>query len=445
MPRKQSQAGFYILQSMKIRPMLPNQQKKEGSLPNFVNIEKVVTDWSLSESINSPFISGSAIIQESDNLLENVPLIGEEEIEITYTDFYGDVQTHTFFIYAIEDIKSLSSINDRMLKYTVKFCTKQKLSTDIKEIRRSFGKQKISEIASIIYEEYFKPHTDKEIEIEETDGEQTLVIPRLYPDAAMQFLSRRAYSQNNKTSLYRFFETREKYYFCTHEYLVNKYASFEGKSEDEINRLFFIYNTVDDNTGTGQSIAQQSISKVSYGTKVDTMNDMKLGGYRRTVNELDINYRTRIARTYDYSDEYQDYKAPEDLKLTHSQEFIDTFMSEATAPTTTLVTDFPQIGMNEGRQNMLKPYQHFYENYTTKPIVDYHMNRNSFDIEIKGREKLYAGMIIDLELIKFSNTLAGTKEIDNERSGKYLVMAVSSMFSGDEFTQTVTITKGGLT
>ena len=443
MTRKQSQAGFYTLRSMKIRPLLPSQRKGEGSADH-VDITKVVTDWSLQESIDSPFISGSAIIQESDDLLSKVPLIGEEEIEITYQDFYGDIQTHIMFIYSIEDIKPLSSINDRMVKYTVRFCTKQKLLTDTKEISRSFSKQKISDIASILYEEYFKPHTDKEIEIEETDGEQVVVVPCLYPDAAMQFLSRRAYSSNNKTSLYRFFETREKYYFCTSEYLTNKYSGFEGISEEERNRLFFIYNTVDDNTGTGQTIAQQSVNTVNYGTKVDTMNDMKLGGYRRTVNELDINYRSRIKRTYDYSDEYKDYKAPEDLKLTHSQEFLDSFMADENSPTTTLVTDFPQIGMGKGKNNMLKPYQHFYENYTTKPIVDYHMNRNAFDIEINGREKLYAGMIINLELIKFSNTLAGTREIDTERSGKYLIMNVGSNFSGDEFKQTLRITKGGL-
>lgn len=444
MARSQSQAGFYILQSMKIRPMLPSQRKAEGSLPDFIEINKVVTTWSLNESIDSPFISGSAVLQESNNLLEDVPLIGEEELEITYTDFYGDTKSYTFFIYAIEDIKPLSSVNDRMVKYTIKFTTKQKLGTDTKEIKRSFGKQKISEMVSTIYEEYFKPHTDKEIEIEETDGEQVLVIPNLYPDAAMQFLSRRAYSAENKTSLYRFFETREKYYFCTHEYLTDKYSGFEGLDEESRNRLFFNYNVLDDNTGTGQAIAQQSVNEVTYGAKVDTFADMKQGGYRRSVTELDTMNRTRIVRTYDFTSEYEDYTTPEDIKLTHSQEFVDSFMGEENAPSTTLITDFPQIGQNEGRQNMLKPYQHFYENYTTKPIVDYHMNKNAFDIEIKGRDGIYAGQVINLELYKFSNTIAGTRERDKQRSGKYLVMGVRSSFVEDQFTQTLTISKGGL-
>ena len=76
-----------------------------------------------------------------------------------------------------------------------------------------------------------EPKNDKPKEIEETDGEQTLVIPDLRADATMQFLSRRAYSERNKTALYRFFETREKYYFCTPEYLVEKYGDIDAEND----------------------------------------------------------------------------------------------------------------------------------------------------------------------------------------------------------------------
>jgi hypothetical protein len=117
-------------------------------------------------------------------------------------------------------------------------------------------------------------------------------------------------------------------------------------------------------------------------------------------------------------------------------------MPSALAPSTTLITDFPQIGQNKG--DLDKPYQHFYENYTTKPAVDYHMNLNAFTIEINGRIALYPGMVINLDLYKFSNTVAGTRETDTQRSGKYLVMNIDHRFTGDEYKQSVLITKGGL-
>ena len=448
---KAKQAGFYTLKSFKVKPLLEenlNRDSENESFSNEIELAKTIVNWGISESINSPFISGFAVINESGNVLEDVPLIGEEEIELTYTDFYGESATHRFFLYAIEDIGPASSTNDRMMKYTVRFCSISKLQGDQRSIRKSYNSTRISEIAQDIYDTFIltgNNEYDKGIEIEETDGEQSLVIPDMRGDAAMQFLSRRAYSSKNNTSLYRFFETREKYYFCTPEYLVEKYGEIEAENNDEINPLYFIYNTVEDNTGAGQRIAQQSVNDFSYGTKVDTFRDMKEGMYRRAITELDPTTRTRIKRDYDYSDEQGDKEFPSKVKLTHSQTFLDKYMAMNTQPETLMMTDFPQIGQSRGKQDMKKPYQHFYENYTTKPIVDYHFGVNSLSMEINGRIDLYPGRVINLELYKFSNTVSGAREVDHERSGKYIVTDIASSFTGDLFKQQIVITKGGLT
>ena len=451
MVKSASQAGFFTLKHFKVKPLLKeniNTSSENSDLPEFVELAKTIVNWGINESMNSPFISGHATIMESDNLLENVPFIGEEEIELTYTDFYGESATHKFFLYAIEDIQPAASTNDRMMKYTVRFCSIQKLQGDQRSIRKSYNKTKISDMVQDIYDTFMvtdDPSQSKPIEIEDTDGEQTLVIPDMRADAAMQFLSRRAYSERNKTALYRFFETRESYYFCTPEYLVEKYRPNLEKSGDEINPLYFIYNTLEDNTGPGQMIAQQSVNDFNYGTKVDTFRDMKDGTYRRIVTELDPTTRTRIERQYDYSTEVGEKEFPSKIKLTHSQNFLDRYMAFNTAPEEYLLTDFPQIGQSQGQDNMKKPYQHFYENYTAKPIVDYHFDVNTLKIEIFGRIKLYPGMLINLELYKISNTVSGTREIDHERSGDYVVTDVVNVFSGDIYKQAISITKGGLT
>jgi len=448
---KGKQAGFYTLKSFKVKPLLEeniNRDSENESFAEEIELAKTIVNWGISESINSPFISGFAVINESGNVLEDTPLIGEEEIELTYTDFYGESATHRFFLYAIEDIGPASSTNDRMMKYTVRFTSITKLQGDQRKIRKSYNSTRISDIAQDIYDTFISTGNsqyDKGIEIEETDGEQSLVIPDMRADAAMQFLSRRAYSSKNNTSLYRFFETREKYYFCTPEYLVEKYGEIEEENNDELNPLYFIYNTVEDNTGAGQRIAQQSVNDFSYGTKVDTFRDMKEGMYRRAITELDPTTRTRIKRDYDYSTEQGDKEFPSKVKLTHSQTFLDKYMAANTQPDSYLITDFPQIGQSRGKQDMKKPYQHFYENYTAKPVVDYHFGVNSLSMEINGRIELYPGRVINLELYKFSNTVSGAREIDTQRSGKYIVTDIASSFTGDLFKQQVVITKGGLT
>lgn len=450
MANQQKNAGFFVLKSFKVKPLLEenlNRDSENSSMPEFVEMSKTIIDFGISESLDSPYISGYAVVHESDNLLESVPLLGEEEITMTVEDFYGESRSYKLFLYAIEQVGPASSINDRMMKYTIRFTSVQKLQGDQTSIRKSYNNTKISEIVEDIYNTFMltgNKEYDKPIEIEETDGEQSLVIPDMRTDAAMQFLSRRAYSQKNNTSLYRFFETREKYFFCTPEYLIEKYGDFKGKTEEEINRLKFIYNTVEDNTGPGQRIAQQSVNDVSYGNKVDTFLDMKEGMYRRTVTELDPTTRTRIQRDYDYTTEYQEKEMPEKLKLTHTQTFLDKYMAASTQPEQYLIVDFPQIGQSTGKQDMKKPYQHFYENYTAKPVVNYHFFRNTLSMEINGRLELHPGMLIDLELYKFRTTVAGTREFDHERSGKYIVMSIDHVFNGDSYKQAITMTKGGL-
>ena len=80
---KAVQAGFYTLKSFKVKPLLEenlNTDASNASLPEYVELSKAIVNWGITESMDNPFISGYAVVLESDNMLEDVPLIGEEEI-----------------------------------------------------------------------------------------------------------------------------------------------------------------------------------------------------------------------------------------------------------------------------------------------------------------------------------------------------------------------------
>ena len=445
-----TQAGYYTLDNFFISPMYESTSKStiDKNLPSGTELNRVIVNWGISEGMDSGYIHGFAVVHESDNILKDLPIVGEENLIITFTDYYGSQETTKFIVYAVDEITPEAATNSRMMKYVIRFCSKQKLHADQKEIRRSYGDQKVSSMVQSLYDEYFttgNADIDKDIEIEETSGEQTLVIPNLRPDEAMAFLSRRAFSAQNKSSLFRFFETRDKYYFCTHEYLIDKYKKdLKDDATAIANNLKFIFNTTDDNSAEGQYVAQQSISTVNYGQKTNSMNDMKLGAYRRRVTELDYMHRTRITRDYDYSEEFNEYKHIDKLKLTHSKNFVNQYMHPDDAPETVLLADYPQIGSNQGKGNMMRPYQYYYENYTTKPIVEYHLMSNSITISISGRRDLYPGMLINLELFDFSETVAQTRVLDEERTGTYLVLSVQNSFNEDTYSQELVVTKGGL-
>jgi hypothetical protein len=450
MALKQPQAGFYALKQFYIKPIFQDSSKSaiNKNLPPGTELNKVIVNWGISESMDSPYVHGFAVVHESNNVLKELPIIGEEEVSIQYIDYYGKLKLDEFYVYSVEEVQPENSINDRMLKYIIRFCSKQKLHSDKTRIRRSYADQTISEMVQAVYDDYFRMNdkNDKYIEIEPTTGNQTLVIPNLRPDEAMNFLARRAFSTDNKSSSFRFFETREQYFFCTYEYLVDKYKDTVLNDKVAIeNNLKFIYNTANDNTGPGQNVAQQSVSTLTFGTKVNSIADIKNGNYRRRVTELDYLSRTRITRDYDYSTEFSGFKQIDTIKKTHSDEYINQYMQAEDAPETVLIADYPQIGQNLGEvANQLKPYQYYYENYTTKPIVDYHMSVNAITTSIHGRIDMYPGKVILLELYEFAESLEGRRKLDTERTGKYLVTSVNNSFNGDQYTQQITLTKGGL-
>jgi hypothetical protein len=53
-------------------------------------------------------------------------------------------------------------------------------------------------------------------------------------------------------------------------------------------------------------------------------------------------------------------------------------------------------------------------------------------------------MMINLDLIKFSHTPAGTREKDTQRSGKYVVTSITHSFNEDNYSQSIGLSRGGL-
>jgi hypothetical protein len=53
-------------------------------------------------------------------------------------------------------------------------------------------------------------------------------------------------------------------------------------------------------------------------------------------------------------------------------------------------------------------------------------------------------MLINLELFDFSETVAQTRVLDEERTGTYLVLSVQNSFNEDTYSQELVVTKGGL-
>ena len=430
-------AGYYRLDSFYVQALNEPGKYAEG-----IELKRAVVQFNITESIDQSFLNGSAVVSESFDALKKVPLRGEERLTVSFTDYFDESYEYVFYVYAITDLKKDPATNGKLMTYTLHFTTFQKLESDKSYVRKSFGEERVSNMASQVFERYF--NGDKEIEVQDTDSKQTLVIPRLRSDEAMTFLARRASTADSPSSLFTFFETREKYYFMAYEKLVEKKIDLVASSATaEENQLKYIYTTMNDNEPAGQRVAQFTMNELSYLDRSNTIKSMKQGAYKRNITELDYYNKFRIRTTYDYLEEQPKHFAIDKLSKINTDAFVEAYMPDEEAPEVVYITDYNQLGVAQGRDGSLAPFRNYAQNYMTKTVIDYHMKNSSVTCLINGQGKLMPGSMIYLEVLEFNEDIKGSV-IDQERSGPYLIMSVINIFSGDQYKQQLTITKGGL-
>lgn len=425
-------AGEYILNSVKLYKL--DEPEK------FIEISNLIHNWTLTESMDSAYVFGSAKIYDAVSLLDEFLgeeqgwLKGEEEIEFEYTDFFNTRLKQKFFVYSITDLISAKRGNETIYEYTMHFVSKEKFYSNRETLRRGFNGGKISDYVQEIFDDYFQ--SEKELIVEETDGLQNLIIPYYKPDEAMYFFARKAYSAENPTQTFRFFENREAFYFTTHENLVKELHKDTQRLKDVIK---FTKNELSDQTPDGQVGLMSTIIDISYPTHVNTFKDMNEGGYYTSTRELDFLNRTALLTEYRYLDEYQNYTNIDNdnkLKSKHSKKFVDEHLY--TTRDVLVLKDYADKAVNP----FLRKNTRYPNLYNEKNVNLYHFDNESIQIRIYGRNTIKAGDFINLDLSDV-NYAVEDRKLDSKRSGLYLVESIENVFLETRYTQLLKISKSG--
>ena len=422
------QAGHYELISFKIRPI----DKPGGG----VELNQIVTQWQISESMFRTNITGSATVLDAEGIARTLPILGEEIITIEWTDFYGDIQKKEFFCYGINDLGPHDN-KDGLLSYRINFTSIEHLTAHQQDVRQSFADQLISDMVQSVFDTYYKT-TDKEIEIEPTVGPQTYAIPSLTPAATMHFLAKRAYGGESSTNNYMFFETKDNFFFCTPEYLYNKYKDTvkNEKALEENNLLFYTTKIADDNSPSGQLRNQQTVSDITYGDPSNSLNEITEGQYKTSMLEIDLINRT-TSRTITNFEDILDNMPIDKLTIPHSSEFLSDRMP--VLDEVYVLKDYNVPGQERG---INRHYPFYREVINSKKLFSTHMRKHAINCSIKGRNPLIPGMVIFLMVDLVEVGESGRPDV--QRDGLHMVTDITNFFFEDEFSQIISLTKGGL-
>lgn len=430
-------AGYYELLSAKLY--------KLDKPDRFIDIKLQVYSWTLNESLNDGFLHGYIDVMDGVGLFYDFldeGLRGEEEIEIKYKDYYDQERIHKFFVYSVSDITPINPSNETALNYKLHYVSKHKFYTDRFRIRKSYTDSLISDYVGAMWEEFWIGNDDSgeltmdDIVIEDTEGPQSLIIPNYRPEQAMHMMARKAYSAQNPTHTFRFFQNRDRYYFVTNEELTI------FAQEDTIVKFALIQNP--DNTGGGQDFKMLNYISVKFSDHVNTIRDMVEGAYYKSTTELDFMNRTALITEYRHLDEYENYTLPDlgSTRSKHTKEFVDKHMNDFID--TLVLKDYPAIGAERGNY-YVRPHTYYNQIYNKKPVNFYHHNTEKTQMTVYGRNNLVAGDIIELEILKSVGNLDGLqRDIDIERSGNYLVESIENVFKEDMYYQNIVMSKSGV-
>lgn len=451
-PTTQRQAGHYGLKKFVLR--------RFGESGSGLDLRLIVHTFNIVESMSNGAIRGSAVVYDSQDIIKNLPLRGEEYLEIQYEDYFGRTHTDHMFVYSISDVKYANEKSQAILRYVINFVSAGRFFSETFKVRKAYRQNAlnsgiISGYVNEVYEEYFRnplsgyvyPITPKQIEIESTTGQTHYVIPSLSPEQTMHFFARRAYNEYRNTQTFRFFEARDKYYFATNEYMSTVGVDIVGNSYGQVDPSLatavgieeasvpiFRMNYLPDISPDRQNSIMYELINIHYGTKVDTIEDINFGGYRRRAWEIDL--LNGAVNSIDYN-HYADFQS-NDLQLPHTQAFIDNRMTRFRE--TYIPKDYASLGAQDGLN--LRPNQNYPEIYNRKGSYFYHHDRNKITAKIYGRNSIFAGSVISLEL--FEHSASGDLSKDNERSGYYLVESVNNIFFESVYTQELVLTRNGI-
>ena len=248
---------------------------------------------SIYESIFTPGIVCDITVLDSQDIVGNLRLLGDELVEFNMLSPSDARANYKFALYERGEGQQLP--NQRAKTYVLKCVSIEAMYAQNEYVQKGYENVLNSEIVEDIAKTYL--HTDKQIITEQTRGAQILPVSNFRPYDAINLVKSRSISVENQSSSYVFFETRngedQIFKFVTIENLfaTNPVKSFMQSSAININALS---PNQDRNILSYQlPTALSALDRISYGgpTRVTTFNFTTLEYNIRDDHAIDTSFK----------------------------------------------------------------------------------------------------------------------------------------------------------
>lgn len=443
---------------IKTAKLIPHGKKGEIDY----DISLMIGNFRMNQSIHTTSLSGSLDVLDNIGLLQNSPLRGEETLVLTL--YCYDLQTQIDLTCQVYKIDGLEPTPDtKGVSYTLHWISKASFEASKRSITKSYSYKKASTIVIDIIKKYFgedaeqnitvgatrqnevvppntkifdlKADPGRKVYIEESDNNMTLLIPDYSPQEAIGFVCKRAFgSSRSKSSLFRFFENYNGFYFVSDEWLYAYGRANEPKT--------LTYNPFVDLGGDKPLEQINGLTQLIYNKRVDIATELLGGAYSNTVVEVDILKRTAKRFDYHYKDYHKEFTDTGGKTATlgidlHTEKFMtDTFTKE-NAKQFMIIRDYSDRNV----AGAFRPETNFRDLAAKRSMFAHHSAATQVSAATAGRLDLQAGDIVKLD-VKEMNA-GGQQQQNKQISGRYLIISVQSNVNDGELGTGIALYKFG--
>lgn len=372
-------------------------------------ISQVVT-FDIYESIMMPLIFCQVMINDSINLIEKFPIIGEEYLEISFKN--PELNSQQSFKFKTASVTNkFTEGQGKKLFYIINAASEELLLNSSRLIQRQYPNGNPYDMIADILTKDLKTKKKLRTDARTARGTDRITLTSQAPLQAIDLIRKRTVSKKYRSSSYVFFENREGFNFSTIEHLI-----FTGKNAIG-DKIFFYDSNVNDSTQNinirnilaYQQIATTNISDLvgEGGLANRTISlDLKTG----SLNTIDFNFSQQIdkfiqtdsdniskLKTSSFMNKYASKPGSDNLRqsmMPKSSNLGDSFREEASG--------FLKSYVNQLMQNITRVY-------------------------VYGDAAVTAGNIIKL---KFPEITGGSEKTGDSKlsSGNYLVTKTRHSF-----------------
>jgi hypothetical protein len=367
-----------------------------------LDILAMIAEITIYEDLFSTTLSGHIMIEDSNDLINTLPLIGQELFSLRIKT--PTLQTFVDKIFYVYKLQARNS-KKRVQTYMLNFCSRELITSSNSKVAKSFSGNITDSVESIFRDPRYLA-SDSLLYLDRTKNSYSFIAPYWSPLETINWMTGKSINEKGVPN-YLFFETNQSFEYVSVDKLIN----------GPVTRTY-IYSDVDSQTvvGAGGDLETRYsiVESIETGVTFDYLRNLNAGMLSSRLSTIDLTTKNINTTTFDYIDDFD--------KSTHLEKYplkTNTLLRRKIASLYFLEKNNYQTG-----------------NFKKQGYKDFFLQRNSlleqlsaFKIAIKvhGRTDVKVGQVVKFMMLEMRQILADEVDssgISDYYGGKYLVTAI---------------------